>query len=157
MQKSIVTVATFCTSDEAHFARTILSLAGIDAFLADDYLVAIYFLYGPAVGGVKVQVRSDKAEQAISILKETVQSKIAPAKVVETKEDMAQRAYRLSVIGLYFLPLQLYSLWIMCRLRFHLKNLRPGTRRRLIMAGVANQLVVVFIVLIIIGVCVSSF
>ena len=53
---------------DAHIAMGRLAAEGIDAWLADEHLVQTDWLYSVAVGGIKLQVRPEDAEQARTIL-----------------------------------------------------------------------------------------
>jgi membrane protease YdiL (CAAX protease family) len=64
----LVTVAAYDSLPMAEIARTQLIEEGIDAFLADANTVAIYSFLAVAVGGIKLQVRAEDAELAMSIL-----------------------------------------------------------------------------------------
>jgi DNA-directed RNA polymerase subunit M/transcription elongation factor TFIIS len=65
----LVTIATFSHSEEAHLNRAKLESEGIDAFVADEYMVNANWLYSIAIGGVKLKVKESDAEAALSILK----------------------------------------------------------------------------------------
>ena len=65
----LVTVLSFDKRAEADLCKVILEQEGIRAFVADDNLVGgINFLYANAVGGIKVQVSSEDADQAAALL-----------------------------------------------------------------------------------------
>lgn len=54
--QELLTVASFETAPDAWIFRNRLVSNGIDAFVADEHTVNMYWLYSNAVGGVKVQV-----------------------------------------------------------------------------------------------------
>lgn len=64
----LVTVATFDLMTDAHIAMGRLAAEGVEAWLADEHLVQTDWLYSVAVGGIKLQVRPEDAEQARTIL-----------------------------------------------------------------------------------------
>jgi hypothetical protein len=65
----LITVASYRYPTEAYLAGAKLESEGIWSFVADESLITIYWLYCGAVGGVKLQVRQDDAEDARQILK----------------------------------------------------------------------------------------
>jgi len=79
---SFKTIARFDNPIDAHLLRVELENEGFDVFIADEHLVSIQPLYSNAVGGVKVQVRSEDSEKALLFLNEQrkVQNKmVCPA------------------------------------------------------------------------------
>ncbi len=65
---ALVTVATFTYPGEAHLASARLESEGVPAFVADEYVITMNWLYSTALGGVKVQVRDCDVELAAAIL-----------------------------------------------------------------------------------------
>lgn len=61
------TVAAFSQPIEAHLLRIRLEQEGIVAYLRDENLVTLDWLYSNAVGGVKVDVADEDYEQALEI------------------------------------------------------------------------------------------
>lgn len=61
-------IATYSTLDEAYLARMKLEGSGVEAFLSDEAVVTMYWLYSHAVGGVKLKVRDEDIERAKEIL-----------------------------------------------------------------------------------------
>ncbi len=64
----LVTVRVFTNVPEAHVACTALLAAGLEASLRDEHLVSMQWLYSNAVGGVKLQVPAEQAEEARALL-----------------------------------------------------------------------------------------
>lgn len=64
----LVTVATFDFITDAEIARGRLTTEGIEAFVADAHLVQTDWLFSPAVGGIKLQVASHRAQEALAVL-----------------------------------------------------------------------------------------
>jgi hypothetical protein len=64
----LVTIASFSHAPEAYVVFTKLQAEGILCFVADDFIVTMYWLWSNAVGGVKIRVRESDAEAAIKIL-----------------------------------------------------------------------------------------
>ena len=67
MAKPIV-VASFSFPHEAQIARASLESAGIPAVVADEHTINMQWLYSNALGGVKVLVPPEQAEEARSLL-----------------------------------------------------------------------------------------
>ncbi len=64
----MLTLAKFQSPDEAHLARMKLEGSGIEAFIADETLVSMNWLYSNAIGGIRLQVREEDLERAMEIL-----------------------------------------------------------------------------------------
>ena len=68
MAIELVTVAVVTNSAEAQFVVNLLAADGIEATIADDNIVTMDYLFGNAVGWIKVFVRELDADRAASIL-----------------------------------------------------------------------------------------
>ncbi len=66
----LVTVATFSFPHEAHFAKMRLDAEGIPAFIADEHTINMQWLYSNAMGGVRLQVPAQFADDALRLLDE---------------------------------------------------------------------------------------
>ena len=66
--QGLVAVAACARPVEAHLIRCRLEAEGVDAFVADEHIVSMQWLYSAAVGGVKVQVHAGDADRARAIL-----------------------------------------------------------------------------------------
>ena len=64
-----LTVATFWEPTEAHIARLKLESEDIDCMILDENLVATYWFWASAVGGIKLQVRETDFPEAMRLLK----------------------------------------------------------------------------------------
>ncbi len=64
----LVTVTTAMNGTEAQFIANRLREAGIEAAIADDNVVTMDFMFGPAVGWIKVQVKEQDVAQAHEVL-----------------------------------------------------------------------------------------
>lgn len=60
----LVTVARYSLPSEAQIYRGRLEAEGIPAFIADDHIVNMQWLYSDAIGGVRVQVPAPYEERA---------------------------------------------------------------------------------------------
>ena len=67
---NLVTIETYTYVGQADVARAELEKAGIQAFLADDNLIQMDWFLGNAVGGVKLQVAEEDAEDALQIIEQ---------------------------------------------------------------------------------------
>jgi rubredoxin len=64
----VKTIATFSKPEEAHLFRTRLEAAGIPAFVQDENLIQMDWLYSNAIGGVRVQIADEDLEAAREFL-----------------------------------------------------------------------------------------
>lgn len=56
MTENLVTIGRYNTPYEANMVKSLLESAGIPAFVADEHIIGMNWLYSNALGGVKVQV-----------------------------------------------------------------------------------------------------
>jgi hypothetical protein len=64
----IVNLRKYLTLPEALLAKSILESAGIEAFLGDQNIVRMDWFLSNALGGVKLRVREEDAEDAAALL-----------------------------------------------------------------------------------------
>ena len=62
------TIASFSQPVEAHMLRSRLEVEGITAYLRDENMIALDWLYSNALGGVKVDVADEDYERALEIM-----------------------------------------------------------------------------------------
>ena len=138
-----VIVAAYSTPIEAEMAKSRLEIEGIGADLVDLHTVSIGTHLSIAVGGVKVRVLEDDAEQAREVLSnlgefvlpDTFDEEppaLARSSSPEptSSEALASRALATGVIGALFLPpLNLYSLWLVLKALRSDEALSPKARR----------------------------
>jgi hypothetical protein len=62
------TIATYAYPYQAEIARGRLESEGIPAFLADEFLINLNWLYTNAIGGIRLRVAADDALLAREIL-----------------------------------------------------------------------------------------
>jgi hypothetical protein len=79
MAGRLVTVAQYRDLPEAGLAKSKLEAAGITCFLDNEYTVGANWLYSNALGGVKLNVSEENAEEAKAIIEE-------PTEPVEQEE-----------------------------------------------------------------------
>ncbi len=61
-------IARFSTPEEAHLFRMRLGAAGIRAFVQDEHIVQLDWLFSNAIGGVRVQIADSDVEAAEEFL-----------------------------------------------------------------------------------------
>jgi ribosomal protein L37E len=64
----LVVVRSYTNVHEAHLAKSVLEARGIEAFIANEHLVSMVWTYSNAIGGVKVVVPEERADEATQIL-----------------------------------------------------------------------------------------
>jgi hypothetical protein len=72
MPGQLVTIATFDLVPKARLAQNTLEKAGIKSVVTDENIVAMDWLFGNAVGWVKLQVLEEDAERAVAALEESL-------------------------------------------------------------------------------------
>ena len=70
MDEELVTIATTYDIVEAEFLRNHLESQGFEVFLADENIIGMYNLLANAVGGIKVKVIAEDAEDALVFVEE---------------------------------------------------------------------------------------
>ena len=70
MNDELVTIATTYDLVEAEFLRNHLEAQGFNVFLADENIVGMYNLLANAVGGIKIKVLAEDAEDAQAFVEE---------------------------------------------------------------------------------------
>lgn len=70
----MITIASFPTPEDAHLFRAFLESRGIQGVLLDEHFVQLFWHYSNAVGGVRVAVAEDEAEEAAEIYTEYMES-----------------------------------------------------------------------------------
>jgi hypothetical protein len=64
MSNELITIATTYDIVEAEFLRNHLEAQGFEVFLADENIVGMFNVLAYAVGGIKVKVTAEDAEDA---------------------------------------------------------------------------------------------
>jgi hypothetical protein len=111
----VTTVATFSKPEEAHLLRTRLEAAGIPAFVQDEHIVQMDWLYSNAIGGVRVQIADEDVPAAQEFLTTDREQKPADAVDVlcpacgspDTKPDERPRRLAFLSMLLFSFPLLL--------------------------------------------------
>ncbi|HEY9604847.1 MAG TPA: DUF2007 domain-containing protein [Allocoleopsis sp.] len=160
MTPEIVTVATFADAIEAELAQQLLEAEDIIAFVNDEATVNLAWYLTIAVGWIKLQVLPQDAEAALSILIDAQQEgQIITEPSIETSTDTSsslieewepipspswtdltsEYAFRAAVLSLMFLPLQLYSLWLLLRLLVSSRRINPSRLWKVVIAAAINM------------------
>jgi hypothetical protein len=84
LSTNLVTVSRFRDLIEAQLAKGKLESAGIQSYLANENIVSLDWFYSNAVGGLRLQVQSEDAEEAMAILDEPI-----PDEIVEEQTGIA--------------------------------------------------------------------
>lgn len=66
----MITVATFSKPEEAHLLRMRLEAGGVAAYILDENMVQMDWLYSNAIGGVRVQIAEEDVEAAKEIIQD---------------------------------------------------------------------------------------
>ena len=65
---SLITVASFSKPEEAHLLRMRLEAGGVPAYVQNENLIQMDWLYSNLLGGVEVQIAEEDAERAREIV-----------------------------------------------------------------------------------------
>lgn len=135
-----VVVATFDTPHEAELARIHLESLNIHASVRDDALIGLAQIYAGAFGGVKLLTDSDDAEEATQLV-ERLRGKKRKKKG-ELADDVARRAFRSAIIGLFLCPgpVHAYSLILVAGLKG--RRLTRAGKRNMLAATIISSLVI---------------
>lgn len=137
MPKDLVCVGVYSTTELAHAARFALEAEGIPSYLDNEWISSLMWTLTDTVGGVKLLVDSSDADVAAELLKNPVDpeefreefnqaagdfaqqhsaddnSPYEESITINPREDSAKRAFRAAIIGLFFLPFQFLSIYLL--------------------------------------------
>ncbi|MEA5567731.1 DUF2007 domain-containing protein [Anabaena sp. UHCC 0399] len=145
MVNNFVTVSTFSNYVDANLAKQLLESEGIQCYLANESTVNMAWHLTVAVGWIKLQVNQTDLEQAKKVLvssefeiEDSVDEWLQDDDIekISWADETADRAFRTSVIGLIllFLPIQIYSLWLLVRLLVSGRQISSNRRIKVIVA-----------------------
>ena len=151
---NFVTVATFTSSPEANLAKQRLEAEGVRCLLLNESTVNVAWHLSVAVGWIQLQVAQENVDLAKSILVSELDYQPVSDFGMEQDDDdddiemlswadkTADRAFNTSVISLIFvfLPMQVYSLWLLCSLLISGQKISPNRRIKVIVALVLDLL-----------------
>ena len=157
MSHNLVTIASFSGPIEANLARNRLAAGGITGILAGEEVVTMVWAFTNTVGGIRLQVEERDTEAAVAALERNAEEpwgsdvKFEPTGEADDEEPpptpreaSAERAYRAAFVAILFLPLQLYTFWLLIQVYLANEPMRPQYRRQ---AVVASWICLPFIVL----------
>lgn len=148
MNDELVTIATFANSLQAQLARGELQEEGIHSVVAgEDPGGTLAFMTSSI--GIKLCVRREDVKAARQVLSEPDGQSLAAedeepvAEADNTDADAAAddkqsltgreqeaiRSFRSAILGLFFFPLQAYTVWLVLRVYFSDERLEPQHRR----------------------------
>lgn len=84
-----VTIAVFTLPQELAVVRARLEWEGIPCFTQDENTVSAHPFYSNLVGGIKLQVAAEDAEEALAILKESAHRGAAHEDAGTTAEELS--------------------------------------------------------------------
>ncbi|MCF4970345.1 putative signal transducing protein [Nostoc sp. CMAA1605] len=155
MVNSLVTIATFSNYVDANLAKQLLESQGIHCYLANESTVNMAWHLTVAVGWIQLQVSPTDIEPAKTVLvssdfetavagDETIPDDVDndDFEKISWADETADRAFRTAIIGLIliFLPIQLYSLWLLIRLLVSRRRISPNRRIKVISALILDLL-----------------
>jgi hypothetical protein len=168
MGNDLVTVASFADPVEANLAKNRLEASGIPAFLANEETLDMVWYWGNAMGWIKLQVGDKDASNARAILDQhdeletpadsEVELQVGPEAGPEegslepfedeagddpdrpstARDQDAERAARGALLGILFLPLELYAFYLLLKVVLSRESLGDRERRNAIFAAVIN-------------------
>ncbi len=88
MSDELVTVATTYNIVEAEFYKNQLEAEGFEVYLADENIIGTFNLIANAVGGIKIKVPAEDAEDAAAFIEE-----LGSSEIVEGEMEDADTGY----------------------------------------------------------------
>lgn len=185
MSFKLITVAVCSTPTEARIIRNHLESHGIRAMVANDEVVGMSYHFGPALGGVQVQVPEADVQDAEIILQrrpgdghedlDSIASQSDADWDVDERrvamddssfitddedysidddedlrseeekqlDDQVTRAYRASIIGIFFWPLLLYTFWLLIQVTRQSLPLNAKQKRMAWCAGIISGITII--------------
>ena len=148
MVYNFVTVATFTSSPEANLAKQRLESEGIKCLLLNESTVNAAWYLSVAVGWIQLQVPQVSLDLAKSILvSELDYQSVSDFDIKQEEEDddipmlswadkTADQAFIAAVVSLIFvfLPIQVYSLWLLLCLLLSRQQISSKRRIKVIVA-----------------------
>jgi hypothetical protein len=120
--REMVTIAKFRDLPEALLAQGNLNSSGIEAVLLDDNLVRLDWLWSNAVGGIKLQVKIEDADEATEILNQPIPEMFEFGGAGDYRQPECPKCKSLDVtFQEIYKPVAYGSLWVGMPLPVHLK------------------------------------
>ncbi len=118
---------------QARLAASRLAAAGIPSWIPESSMASICWHYAKALGGIRLQVKTDDAEDARVILDEPPCEMAEP--ILGGTDALADRALRASIFGfLATIPLTLYAGWLLTLLATSSAPVGGAARKKVIHA-----------------------
>jgi hypothetical protein len=124
----LVTIASFTDPHAAYLAKARLEAEGIHAFVADDALVQMNWLYSAAIGGVKVQVDENDERDAARILNEDHRAELTSNDEAELSPDVDPACPRCASTTVGLQRIARFGVALTLLLGFPVKPLEPRLR-----------------------------
>jgi hypothetical protein len=115
----LVTVRKFRDLPEALLAKGSLDSAGIEAFLVDDNVIRLDWFWSNLMGGIKLQVNREDAEEAIGILDQPIPEGFDVTGIGEYEQPRCPKCQSLDVNFRELDPAAYLSLAISVPMPFH--------------------------------------
>ena len=132
MSEVLVTVARFEWRAHAIFARCRLESCGIECFLADEHTLSIRWPYAKALGGLRLQVHPDDADDAVAVLDDPGEEAEEP--ILAPDEAAADHLFRTAAASTVAGPVLCYGIWLLIRIVGSGISLGAKARRKAIVA-----------------------
>lgn len=123
-QRNLVTIRKFRDLPEALLAKGSLESAGIDAVLTDDNVVRLDWFWSNLMGGIKLNVDSENAEVANSVLDQPIPADFDVAGIGEYEQPHCPKCQSLDVNFQELDPTAYISLALGVPMPFHRKAWR---------------------------------
>ncbi len=121
--REMVTIAKFRDLPEALLAQGNLNSSGIESVLLDDNLVRLDWLWSNAVGGIKLQVKVEDADEATEILNQPIPETFEFGGAGDYRQPECPKCKSLDVtFQEIYKPVAYGSLWVGLPLPVHLKG-----------------------------------
>lgn len=96
-QIGLVTLRRFRDTPDALLAQSVLESAGIESFLADETTVRMDWLWSNALGGIKLCVKPEDADEALQLLAQRIPEKFSVEGVGEFEQPPCPQCQSLDV------------------------------------------------------------
>lgn len=132
-----VTIAVFEKQAAASLALSRLQKAGITAMLDEEVDDSAPLQAGRVADLIQLKVHERNVEEATAVLADDAFEKAnevlpgdLPEEPLNSREELAQRAWNGALISLAALPIQLFVFWLVLKVYFSKEPLRASLRKR---------------------------
>ena len=120
-ENSLTTVETFISPWDAHIAKGRLEAEGIPVFIVHEHHIWANWIYSQALGGVKLQVPTNYAEEALKVIRSHIKGEYEsslPDELAEHNGNMCSKCgstdfkskYPIALVVLVILTLGLFAI-----------------------------------------------